>query len=528
MTIPTSTGGQFVNAIGATQIPTTVSNPAVGSTMSQSATAPATPKQTYINNQVKSTAPATPVPADNNILANNAANASYFQNNPNVFGAAGQQAQANTTGSTATASPGVYNPYTSPAYQQYVQNAVTAATPAMTNPQVQQGILGANQNLENIQSNYSTNVNADLNNPALSAGSLTGLEAAEAQMAANKSVPVQTQLNLLNSQQAQGETAANIPLTAANTQAAYLGNIAQPQTVQPGQTLTTVNPSTGQTTPLASVPNYTAGTNTQTGAPYTYNQTTGAINNMGTNSGLGTTPPVLGQVIAPSDPYYSTLQTAAQLLSTNQVGAAQNIMSGMPSAVQAQVYQMAEGQGYNSNTAAGQSAAQISNAQTSGTAATNLANTIYQASGKSYSDFTTGLSKVQSLGQNVIAAMPSGTNPSDSSVLNGTIQDFDKNYAANPQYSALGAAVNNLQAQVGAMLGSGLIPSSATADAQAVISGTMPIKSMQSTINQILADGASVNAANFAQMNQAASSLGINNSQSSSDLFGMNEWVTPK
>ncbi len=251
-----------------------ITNPAIGSTMSPSATAPGTPKQKYIQNKV---APATP---DNNVSGNQDSNAAYLGSNPGIFGGSQQQTpgQNGSNNSQNINSQGVYDPYQSPAYQQYLQNYIKSQMPGLDTPTIQNGIVAANQGLTNLQSIYANNIQADVNNPGLSQGALTGQEAAEAQVLAAKSVPYQTQINLLNNQQQQAGTAYGAGLTSAGTEASYLGGIAKPTTLAPGQTLTTTNPTTGQTTPLASIPNISAISNPLSPSGIsTINQTSGAV-----------------------------------------------------------------------------------------------------------------------------------------------------------------------------------------------------------------------------------------------------------
>ena len=209
------------------------------------------------------------------------------------------QGQSNQTAQSQTPAPTIqpvqqpsYDPYQSPAFQQYVQGAVQAAQAGMSNPQIQSGLVQANTDLSGLQQITSNNIQADLNNPNLSEGALTGQTAAEAQVLANQSIPIQTRINLLQQQQGQAETAANIPLTAGTTEASYLAGLAKPTSISPGQNLTQLNPSTGQVSSLANQPSFGFGTNTA-GTPIAQNQVTGQIIPGGTQ-GLGATPPALG------------------------------------------------------------------------------------------------------------------------------------------------------------------------------------------------------------------------------------------
>jgi hypothetical protein len=265
-------------------------------TINNSATVPTTPKAKYVQAQTQNLQPANVPPA-------NGAGLSFMNGTMNAQGQYVANQTQNPASQSTPAAPtgmngysggigstqGVYDPYQSPAFQQYVQQAVTAATPAYTNPQIQQGIVGANTALQNIQTNVANSMGG-LANKDLSSSGMTAQQDLINQNAAYASVPYQTQANLLAQQQTQAETAANIPLTAATTEAGYLSGLAQPTAIGTGQNLVLPNPATGQATTLASQPSYGLGTGIA-GQPITYNQNTGAINSGGT--GLGATPPTL-------------------------------------------------------------------------------------------------------------------------------------------------------------------------------------------------------------------------------------------
>ena len=487
------TGSGFINSIGGTNIyggTATGSAPFIGPvtpTINNSATSPSSPKAQYVQQQVQQVQPTqTPQPP-----ANNGAGLSFMNGSINQQGqyVPNQSNQSTVQPNPQNQQAPSYDPYQSPAFQQYIQNAVQAASPAYTNPQIQQGIVGANTALQDIQTNVANSMGG-LANKDLSSSGMTAQQALINQNAAYQSVPYQTQANLLAQQQQQAETAANIPLTAGTTEAGYLAGLAQPQSVSAGTNLTQLNPSTGQLSTLGGLPSFAAGTNTQTGAPYTYNQQTGAINTGGTNSGLGATPPALnGDVVAPSDPYYQTLQTYAGLLASNQPSAVP--MGSLPPAVQAQVIRMAQAQGYNANTAAGTAAAQQSNVATAGTASVNANAAAYANSVPEVQNLNQALGNVTNLGNMTVQnAQGNNVNPFDFVPGNVTVAQARDLFSSTGQatfdsnITQLQAAIQSLYAQ-----GGGNTPTNITSSINSLANGSLSMDGLKSLLSAAEAEG---------------------------------------
>ncbi len=402
-----------------------VANP----TINQSAT---TPKQKYIQQQTASSSPV----ADNNITANQASNSAYFNANPGAFG--GSTNQPTQTSPTAPVIPtnpatnfngtsggngtGIYDPYNSPAYQNYLNTYIESQKPALSTSQINQGQIDTTNTLANIQKTIANQTANAQGNPALSNNSLTGQSMAAAKQGSLETAAVQPLLDLYKQQQQQAGVGPGAALNSANTEAGYLAGIAKPTAIGTGQSLVLPNPATGQAQTLTGLPSFAAGTNTQTGAPYTYNQQTGAINNGGT--GLGTTPPSLsGDVVSPNDPYYQTLQTYAGLLASNQGSAVP--LGSLPPAVQAQVLRMAQGQGYNANTSAALAASQQTQVQQQQT-------------------YKSALQQGQNLQSQLTDLIKTfGLNPNDLNAANSVIQTIAKN-TSDSRYQVLQNYINDV------------------------------------------------------------------------------------
>ncbi len=214
------------------------------------------------------------------------------------------------------------------------------------------------------------------------------------------------------------------------------------------------------------------------------------------------------------------MEQYAQDLASGQVDAIpSDVKNNM--ALWAQVQQRAKeiNPNYNYNVASGTGVAQQSNVQTGGTAATNANAQIYQKALSDYQDLQTNISNIYDFGQQIIGNMPRGINPTDSTVLNSTIQDFLNKFASNPQYSKLATNVQGFQARVSALLNTGEIPSAATAGAQAIANGSLPLKSMAATIQQIESE-AGVMLQN--QQTKVQNAYGAMNSGTNSGTAGVN------
>jgi hypothetical protein len=286
-----------------------------------------------------------------------------------------------------------------------------------------------------------------------------------------------------------------------------------------------VSPTTGST--VATAPQYSVGTNTQTGAPYAYNQATGL-----TPGGQPVGPSGTGaQPVAPTDPYYQTLQTYANDLATNQTTAVPSLPPAVLAQVQNMAQQMTKGT-FNYNTATGAGAAQSANATTTGTSAVNAYNTVLQKATTDYSNIVAANQSFQSLG-NILLSNTAGVSPSSFSDINSVLNSASAKTGSGPvaQYAA---TIKQVQAAVGSIMAAGnasgsSIPSDVTADANSIIDGSMPISQIIDVMNRIGAEGASYenvlsDKKNTAQnaMNAAAGGGSAAGGSSAASVFGWN------
>lgn len=217
-----------------------------------------------------------------------------------------------------------------------------------------------------------------------------------------------------------------------------------------------------------------------------YNPLTGA-----SNSG--------GAGVSPSDPFYQTLQTYANLLATGQGSAIPSSITGN-SVLNAQIQQMATqiNPSFNNNTAAGQASAQQNNASVAGSAQTNANQTVYSNAVSDLAQTTAAVSAIDSFGTQLIQNMSNpaangglGINPSSSQWGNLTLSQLQQQFNS-PQYAQFNTNLQGLQARISALLGTGEIPSAATAGATAIVNGNATPAAMQATLNQIANEGAAL------------------------------------
>ena len=452
----------------------------IGPTQAQSATNPTTPKTQYITQQAQNIQP-TGVNTGGGVLnlgsqVDSSGQAFGFGQQqtsapPNVSNQSAQYGGGNslptptatpnpttdfTGSSTGVAGQGIYDPYNSPAYQNYLQQAQQAYQPT-------QAQTDALTNLQNIQKNLGYAV-ANQARDDIAMGNFTGLGGAhEASLIANAQAPLaaaQTGLTQANTLQGQQATGAGLGLTSANTQAGYLAGRAAPITLAGGQSLATLNPATGNygiggTAPVAAP--YTAGTNSLTGAPYTYNQTTGQINPGGTN--LGTTPPALGgSGIAGT--VASTLQSlgagndpTATAFYTNAVNQAManggnpdpSLNSQQQSIVKQILSQMSGGQYSSQNAAINQGNL---------TAQQGVANQL----------IAPAQTATQHLGD--LQALANAVNYSNSPIASNVRNQLNSSILTDPSITNLQSAIGVVRAEVAKVLGGGSATVASQAEAQ--------------------------------------------------------------
>lgn len=191
-----------------------------------------------------------------------------------------------------------------------------------------------------------------------------------------------------------------------------------------------------------------------------------------------------GATVSPSDPFYATMQTYANALANNQGSAIPSSVTGNP-ALQAQLLQMARAinPSFNYNEAQGAGAAQASNAATGGTASVTANQGVYNTAMGNLANYQNMAANIRSFGDQAIQNI-SSLPLTSSQLANTTIQKAMTQFNS-PQFAQFNANIQGLQARVSALLGTGEIPTSATAGAQAIINGTLNLGSLKSTLDQI-------------------------------------------
>ena len=221
----------------------------------------------------------------------------------------------------------------------------------------------------------------------------------------------------------------------------------------------------------------------------------------------------------------NTMATYAQMLASGQQASIPSSVTGNM-ALMAQLYQQAKalsGGNFNTNVAAGQGAANASNAQTAGTANTTAYSGILQQAKNDQANLQSNVSLMSNFGQQVLSNLQ-GLNPTDSAALNGTIQDFTQKYATDPRYSALLTNIQGFQARVSALLNAGEIPSAATTGASLIANGALPMSSMQATVNQLNNEANAMLTTQQAKVDAAQANLSNSSSISNSNSSAPGGW----
>ncbi len=194
--------------------------------------------------------------------------------------------------------------------------------------------------------------------------------------------------------------------------------------------------------------------------------------------------------VSQSDPYYQTLSTAAHLLATNQVDAANQVMGSMPPAVKAQVYQMAQAQGYNSNVAAGQAQAQQQNTFQSGTAQQQAAYNNFLNANPQYVKLKQAMNEVDGLGNLAMEnALHNQINMFSPTLVNEKVADVRRMLSSAGQatfdsnITRLAIAIQNLYAASG-----GQTPSSIVDAANHIINPNMQLGALKAQLDAAKAE----------------------------------------
>jgi hypothetical protein len=224
-----------------------------------------------------------------------------------------------------------------------------------------------------------------------------------------------------------------------------------------------------------------------------------------------------GAGVSPSDPYYQTLQQYAQMYASGQQGAIPSSVTGN-SVLNAQVLGMAKqiNPNFNYNTAQGSASAQQSNTALSGTATPNAANSVYQKAYSEYQNLQQNVSNVDQFGSLLTSNMVSGgINPSDIKYANQTISQIRSQLSSQAQgqfdttFAALKSKVSGMLAVGGAET-----PTALTNDANSILSGNVPIGTLNAVLQRIQQEGTTLLGTQAQKLNSAKDTLsGVNNNQ---------------
>jgi hypothetical protein len=323
----------------------------------------------------------------------------------------------------------------------------TASTSSPEYQAAQSQYNTANDNLQQLRTNFANQQGIIANSP-IGLSEQGGAQGALATQEGNKEAA-------LTGEMSAAQSAAQVATGQQTTQQSGLnsaGQLTQPTPSQYGQT------------------SFNPGTNT-----------------FGTSGSGASASNPNGYPVSPTDSLYPAMQTYANDLSTGQTQNIPSDITGNP-ALMAQLQQMATAANpnYNANVAAGQGAAQQSNATTAGTASTTANQQIYQQQLSSAANTMQQTQAIQTSAQQLISSMPSlGINPTDSQTANTALNKLATQFSS-PQYAQFNANIANLQSKVGALLQAGEIPTSAGAAAQAIVSGSLNLGALQSTLSQVL------------------------------------------
>lgn len=162
-----------------------------------------------------------------------------------------------------------------------------------------------------------------------------------------------------------------------------------------------------------------------------------------------------------------------------------NLSGQLQSAVQA------ANPNFNYATAAGNAAANQSNAALSGTATPTAYNSIYQQALGDYTNLQQSVQNVDQFGNLLTSNMTSGgINPTDVKYANQTLSQIRSQLSssAQAQYDTTLAA---LRSKISGMLsvGGNETPTAITADAQKILDGTLPVSQLSDVLSRIQAEG---------------------------------------
>lgn len=196
--------------------------------------------------------------------------------------------------------------------------------------------------------------------------------------------------------------------------------------------------------------------------------------------------------IAPSDPFYSTMQTYAEALANNQGSAIPTNISGNP-VLQAQVIKMAKqiNPNFNYNVAQGVGSAQQSNAQLGGTVVPSTGAATYGPAWNTYQQLLQSTQNVDQFGQLLTQTMvDGGINPTDIKFANSTLSQI-RDQLSSKQQAIYDNTLATLRGKVSGLLsvGGDQVPSQVTADANKILDGSLPLSALSGVLGRISQEG---------------------------------------
>lgn len=147
--------------------------------------------------------------------------------------------------------------------------------------------------------------------------------------------------------------------------------------------------------------------------------------------------------------------------------------------------QQLNGTGFNYNTAAGNSAAQQSVAQTGGTAVQSANQNVLNTATSNLASLTNLANNITSTGNLAIQSMAgAGIDPTNSRWANTTINQMLTQFNS-PQYQQFNTALQALQTQVSQLINTGQDLSTSSSGANAIVGGGATLGTLQATVSQL-------------------------------------------
>lgn len=175
--------------------------------------------------------------------------------------------------------------------------------------------------------------------------------------------------------------------------------------------------------------------------------------------------------------------------------------------------------GFNTANAEGQYSANQQNTTTSGTTPTNAASSVYQDTYKQLLDLQNTTSNVDQFSNLLLSSMksPDGSqiNPTDAKFANKTLAEI-KGQLSDQQQAVFDNTYASLKSRVSGLLamGGSEIPTQITADANKILDGSLPLKSLSAVLSRISTEGNILQGNLQNKLNTAGSVIGAPKSNS--------------